>query len=143
MWQLLVKEYSTRILSFELDVLAAIAGVQEVFGRIFPQDILYGMPLSIIQTALLWHPRTSLRRRKDGKKNLLPSWTWTAWIGEVDWQYDLNLVRIDVGSGIDLPMSEDEALLQLATRDSESQTSGLRCSTPQEPAKGIRFWVVD
>ena len=143
MWQLLVNEYSTRTLSFELDVLAAIAGVQEVFGRIFPQDILYGMPLSIIQTALLWHPRTSLKRRKDGKKNALPSWTWTAWIGEVDWQYDLNLVRIDVGSGIDLPMSKDEALILLATRESESQASGLRYSTPQESAKGIRFWVVD
>ena len=143
MWQSLVNEYSTRTLSYELDVLAAIAGVQEVFGRIFPQDILYGMPLSIIQTALLWHPRTSLRRRKDGKKNLLPSWTWTAWIGEVDWQYDLNLVRIDVGSGIDLPMSEDEALIQLAHRESESQASSLQCSKPQESAKGIRFWVVD
>lgn len=143
MWQSLVNEYSIRTLSYESDVLAAIAGVQEVFGRIFPQDILYGMPLSIIQTALLWHPRTSLRRRKDGKKNLLPSWTWTAWIGEVDWQYDLNLVRIDVGSGIDLPMSDDEALIQLATRESESQASSLRCSTPQELTKGIRFWLVD
>ena len=36
MWQSLVNEYSTRILSHELDVLAAIAGAQEVFGRIFP-----------------------------------------------------------------------------------------------------------
>ena len=143
MWQSLVNEYSIRTLSYELDVLAAIAGVQEVFGRIFPQDILYGMPLSVIQTALLWHPRTSLRRRKDRKKNLLPSWTWTAWIGEVDWQYDLNFVRIDVGSGIDLPMSEDEALIQLAARESESQASSLRCSTPQESAKGVRFWLVD
>ena len=115
MWQSLVNEYSIRTLSYESDVLAAIAGVQEVFGRIFPQDILYGTPLSIIQTALLWHPRTSLRRRKDGKKNLLPSWTWTAWIGEVDWQYD----------------------------ESESQISSLRCSTPQELANGISFWLVD
>ena len=143
MWQSLVNEYSTRILSHELDVLAAIAGVQEVFGRIFPQEILYGMPLSIIQTALLWNPRTSLRRRKDGKKNLLPSWTWTAWIGEVDWQYNLNFVRMDVGSGIDLPMTEDEALLQMAARESGSQASSLRCSTPQVLAEGIRFWLVD
>ena len=40
-------------------------------------------------------------------------------------------------------MSKDEALILLATRESESQASGLRCSTPQESAKGIRFWVVD
>lgn len=142
-WHLIVNEYSTRTLSYELDVLAAIAGIQEIFGRIFPQDILYGIPLSIIQTALLWHPRTRLRRRKGGKKNLLPSWTWAAWIGEVGWQYNDNLVRIDVGSEIDLPMSEDEALIQLASRESESQASSLRCSTPQESAKGIRFWLVD
>ena len=143
MWQLLVNEYSTRTLSYESDVLAALAGVQEIFGRIFPQDILYGMPLSVLQTALLWHPRTSLRRRKDGKKKLLPSWTWTAWVGEVDWQNGSNLVRIDVGSEIDLPMSEDEALIQLANRQSQSRASSLRCSTPQELAKGIRFWLVD
>ena len=143
MWQSIVNEYSTRILSYELDVLAAIAGVQEVFGRFFRQDILYGIPLSIIQIALLWHPRTSLRRRKDGKKNLLPSWTWTAWIGEVDWQYGTNFVRIDVGSEIDLPMSEDEALIQFVTPESESQASSLRCSTPQESVEGIKFWLVD
>lgn len=143
MWQLLVYEYSTRTLSYESDVLAALAGVQEIFGRIFPQDILYGMPLSVIQTALLWHPRASLRRRKDGEKNLLPSWTWAAWLGKVDWRSDSDLVRIDVGSEIDLPISEDEALIQLANRESKSQAPSLRCSTPQGFAKGIMFWLVD
>ena len=142
-WQSLVNEYSTRTLSYGSDVLAAIAGVQEVFGRFFPYEILYGMPLSIIQTALLWHPRVSLKRRKDGKKHLLPSWTWTAWIGEVDWQHDADYIRIDVGSEIDLPMSEDEALIELASRESESQASSLPCSTPRESAKDITFWLVD
>jgi hypothetical protein len=43
------------------------------------------IPKNLFQYALFWSPNPSAQRRCQKAGNLFPSWSWTGWHGEVDY----------------------------------------------------------
>lgn len=84
-------EFTSRNLSYEEDILNAFQGVSNVLSRDFFNlcPFVFGMPLCILDAALLWYPTGPLRRRRKAGSNLsyFPSWSWAGWVGhfELDW----------------------------------------------------------
>ena len=84
-----VEEYTPRMLSFDSDILAAFAGMSKVLGSMFRSPLLYGLPESLFDCALLWQPAGTVVRRdiprpafnSDGID--FPSWSWAGWKGEI------------------------------------------------------------
>jgi len=81
----LVQSYNTRSLTMDDDALNAIAGVTGRLNTLFPDGFLQGVPQFFFDVALLWQPRSPLRRRvcaPDAPP--LSSWSWVGWHGELD-----------------------------------------------------------
>lgn len=81
----LVQSYNTRSLTMDADALNAIAGVTGRLHNLFPDGFFQGLPQFFFDVALLWQPRSPLRRRVyDSDTPPLPSWSWAGWQGELD-----------------------------------------------------------
>jgi hypothetical protein len=110
----LVCEYNSKELSFAKDVFNAFLGVMITFGQTFDRGILYGLPEMYFDVALLWQPFGELKRRQKEtrredyqreehkreynhreerrphyrvdtrKENVMPSWSWMGWQGQLD-----------------------------------------------------------
>lgn len=82
-YELLVRAYNTRILSFPSDGLNAFLGISTALSRSFRGGLLYGVPEYYFDIALLWFPFSPIRRRLvNGKtQSMLPSWSWVGWEG--------------------------------------------------------------
>ncbi|KAF5844120.1 hypothetical protein GGP41_010159 [Bipolaris sorokiniana] len=81
----LVRSYNTRSLTMDDDALNAIAGVTGRLHTLFPCGFLQGVPEFFFDVALLWQPRSPLRRRvcaPDAPP--LSSWSWAGWHGDLD-----------------------------------------------------------
>lgn len=84
-----VEEYTPRMLSFDSDVLAAFAGMNKVLSSMFRSRLLYGLPESLFDCALLWQPAGTLIRRQSAKATsnssgtYFPSWSWAGWKGKI------------------------------------------------------------
>lgn len=87
-WSDLVESYNTRSLTFESDALDAFAGVAEALTHVFPGGFYCGLPEMFFDIALLWQPRSRVRRRngraKESGAGSLPSWSWAGWASEID-----------------------------------------------------------
>lgn len=84
-----VEEYSERKMTFASDRLLGIDGVLDVFRREFNLRYFYGLPDTIFHLALLWQPRSKIKRvPTDAKYDLplFPSWSWAGWIGPVGYE---------------------------------------------------------
>ncbi|KAK8036569.1 hypothetical protein PG991_001706 [Apiospora marii] len=96
-----VEQYTPRQLTFQTDVLFAFAGLGSIFERSFESRLLFGLPESILDVALLWRPAEPLKRRfctdKDGRPVHFPSWSWAGWEGAV--RYDRPFVMQRDGDG--------------------------------------------
>ncbi|KAK8097486.1 hypothetical protein PG984_016625 [Apiospora sp. TS-2023a] len=96
-----VEQYTPRQLTFQTDVLFAFAGLGSIFERSFESRLLFGLPESILDVALLWRPAEPLKRRfckdKDGNLVHFPSWSWAGWEGAV--RYDRPFVMRRDGDG--------------------------------------------
>ena len=84
-----VEEYTPRMLSFDSDILAAFAGMSKVLGSMFRSPLLYGLPESLFDCALLWQPAGTIVRRNIPRPTFnsdgiyFPSWSWAGWKGEI------------------------------------------------------------
>ena len=84
----MVREYNQRELTFPADGLHAIAGLMTVWNRSFHGGFICGLPQMFFDEALLWQPRSQLRRRTPTQSSsdemMLPSWSWVGWEGEIE-----------------------------------------------------------
>ena len=84
-----VQLYTSRSLTRPKDILAAFNGMSNLLGNAMGSPLLFGLPSSHFDLALLWQPTASLRRRipttpgeeNDFEGNLFPSWSWCGWMG--------------------------------------------------------------
>jgi len=90
-----VRDYTTRSLTKEEDILNAFAGVSNVLqsNLFLGSPVLFGVPMCNISTCLLWLPFGNLQPRlwkekDDGSRVYFPSWSWMGWKG---WGGDASL----------------------------------------------------
>lgn len=78
----IVRQYSTRKMSFDRDSLNALLGVLNVWEMsLLPSGCVWGLPMAALPRSIGWlHPsKVQPRRRID-----LPSWSWVGWQGGVN-----------------------------------------------------------
>ncbi|KAI9874526.1 MAG: hypothetical protein M1823_007664, partial [Watsoniomyces obsoletus] len=78
----LVTAYTPRNMGNVQDKLAAFDGIGRVLERCLDSDLLYGLPESLLDLALLWHPKRSLKQVKGPG---FPSWSWAGWEGAIEY----------------------------------------------------------
>lgn len=88
-WELLVRRYLERQLSYPSDTLNAFTGITSALAALyFGKPFLWGLPESHFNYALSWTIRGQSRNHaecvpqaKDGQLHKIPfpSWSWTAW----------------------------------------------------------------
>ncbi|KAI5922074.1 hypothetical protein F4810DRAFT_305177 [Camillea tinctor] len=59
-------------------------GITQIVGQILETDFLFGLPERFFLESLLWGP-SGRSERRDGIPDI-PSWSWAAWDGAVDYQ---------------------------------------------------------
>lgn len=70
----LVHHYSARHLSYDGDILNAFKGVSKVLSTVLQTTFHWGLPVSLLDWALLWEAKGYVARRPN-----CPSWSWTGW----------------------------------------------------------------
>lgn len=83
-----IEEYTHRKISYESDVLNALAGLLHIFSRFFRCKTLLGLPETLLDVALLWKPTRQLQRRSG-----FPSWSWAGWVGRVAYDEPFTVTR--------------------------------------------------
>jgi Heterokaryon incompatibility protein (HET) len=91
-----VVDYSRKQLSYQADIINAFSGLTQVLQSSSKWIFIAGIPLSVINYALLWVPS-----KKDAKLQpavassqsnyTFPSWSWSAWTGGVDYNISTSL----------------------------------------------------
>ena len=81
-----ITDYNHRELTYDFDVLRALAGVTASMEEIFPGGFLFGLPVLFFHWALLWDTRRQGRARQLHRSSgqTLPSWSWISMQGELD-----------------------------------------------------------
>jgi hypothetical protein len=79
-----VKEYTTKKLSYERDVMDAFSGIMAAMSKICGWRFLEGLPESLLDFALLWTPNVHSASRL-GSDRRFPSWSWSMRTGEVNY----------------------------------------------------------
>lgn len=82
----IVTEYTRKKLTFSHDVLNAFAGIGAAVGKLASWKLVAGLPEGILDYALLWTPTKSSERRSDVSQAVFPSWSWTGWHSEADYE---------------------------------------------------------
>lgn len=97
-YEKIVFEYTSRNLSYEEDILNAFQGVSNILSRdLFSSSLfVFGMPLCLLDVALLWYPAGPLsrRRRPSPTTSHFPGWSWAGWLGrfELDWYGNISKI---------------------------------------------------
>ncbi|KAI9676576.1 MAG: hypothetical protein M1822_008289 [Bathelium mastoideum] len=92
-----VSLYTARQLSYEIDVLSAFAGVGNVVSKRMGTFLFFGLPEKHFQRAMLWHsvgrdlPRSGVPH--------IPSWSWAAWSGPVNFEHPSSAFISDRDTG--------------------------------------------
>jgi hypothetical protein len=140
----LVRQYSSRSLSYNVDILHAFAGIITVLNRHTPSDFAQGLPLRFVDVALFWYQRGRLERRYTGSAALssptmdFPSWSWVGWVGPVSYLHSsagqASYTQSDIGSFTFLHGDN----LQLSS-EAQNDPKGpqYRSWTPQTTTSGI------
>jgi hypothetical protein len=63
-WGFVVERYNTRRLTYDQDVLPAIAGISSVMEAFLEDTFFYGLSMKSLWVGLLWNSQQGLRRRK-------------------------------------------------------------------------------
>ncbi|GAB7351892.1 hypothetical protein MBLNU459_g2435t1 [Dothideomycetes sp. NU459] len=94
-----IEEYTHRRMSFETDVIDALAGLSHIFTLCFKSKLIYGLPSNLLDVALLWRPTQQLYLREgpDGQF-AFPSWSWAGWVGRVSYVKPFRVSRHADGS---------------------------------------------
>lgn len=94
-----IEEYTHRHMTFESDILDALAGLSHIFTLCFKSDMIHGLPRNLLDIALLWRPTQPLSRREDGnQRSAFPSWSWAGWVGRVSYIKPFKVTRHVDGS---------------------------------------------
>ncbi|KAK2024230.1 HET-domain-containing protein [Colletotrichum zoysiae] len=89
-----VELYTERKLTQAKDIQAAFSGMANLMEGRMRAPFIHGLPSSHFDLALLWEPTRSSKRRVTGetRENAsipdFPSWSWTGWVGEVQYKED-------------------------------------------------------
>lgn len=91
-WSQLVSEYTSRNLTHCSDVENAFLGIQNVLRQQLGWRFIGGLPIDILDWALLWLPHGQLERRswqsEHGQRSVAshpPSWSWYGWVGQISY----------------------------------------------------------
>ncbi|CAG9987720.1 unnamed protein product [Clonostachys byssicola] len=131
----MIMEFNQKSLSFPEDAASAFTGLQNVLrNRVFPDGLLYGLPIFFFEMALLWRPRSDIYRRVPTKKQdsneaipkSLPSWSWLGWSGNVAFPDDCEFAAYNGGStdereGFVSPVTEWYTVPSPSSRYSDKQ----------------------
>lgn len=106
-----VLDYNMRILSNDLGIAKAFAGVTWSLSGLFLGSFIYGHPILFFDWTLLWQPKSILRRRAgldDNGTKAPPSWSWMSWQGTLDlslWRSALDYVRQEYELNVEVTMT--------------------------------------
>lgn len=88
-----VRLYTLRSLTHQKDILAAFNGVSNLIGDTLATDLVFGLPSSHFDWALLWEPRGSLpssrrviEQESSADSRRFPSWSWCGWKGAMHYR---------------------------------------------------------
>lgn len=81
-----VKNYTQRNLTFDADAVNAFVGMATFIAKGVNTKFWFGIPEFAFDRALLWYPRETLERRRQGDRVLFPSWSWSAWKGGISYR---------------------------------------------------------
>ena len=84
-----VEAYTSRQLSLPDDVLMAFEGVGKVISKSLKTDLLYGLPSSFLDLALLWEFKeapSERQRRQSLDVRKFPTWSWCGWEGSITYR---------------------------------------------------------
>lgn len=91
MYKRFVEAYSRRVLTNDADGLSAFSGLLSRLEELFHTEFTDGLPVNELHWSLLWKTRRSRnsknlswRQFKESNENILPSWTWAAWRGAIE-----------------------------------------------------------
>jgi len=104
-----VTKITKRTFTLDGDIINAFEGIVSLLQPVFKCDFLYGLPITELDLALLWQPKSPIRRRVDTSTGqaMFPSWSWAGWVGEIDYSWmrhlldDLSRVEWQVWNGAD------------------------------------------
>ena len=132
-YQRAVESYSDKLLTNESDALDAFTGI---LRTIFGTRHIQGLPVAMLDHALLWQPDGRHYRRSG-----FASWSWIGWSGRVRWLRNLQSELKDVGpevrTWIAWYSSSDANYDTSALLADES--SRLRCQTVTNNARSKLF----
>ena len=80
-----IEQYTGRDMKLPGDVLRALTGLLRIFEQCFQRPISHGLPEALLDAAILWLPKESLKRREVSKLEF-PSWSWAGWVGRVSYE---------------------------------------------------------
>lgn len=91
---LLIREYSSRQMTFPNDVIRAFTGIANALGKYYSgHGFLLGLPQEIFDLAMLWYHTAPAKRRGaiafkevESVECDWPSWSWTRWITSIDYE---------------------------------------------------------
>ena len=93
-YESLVKQYSTKELSYPSDSLRAFSGVLSAFSHYFGWRFVSALPQDAWDLAILWRPQSEgikLRPRHEvcdqswPWHGVTPTWCWTSWASYINW----------------------------------------------------------
>lgn len=141
----IVKDYTSRQLTYTSDILDAFEGVAARLRPLFRSDLLFGIPRSELDSQILWQPYGPMIRRRDPQTGLpmFPSWSWAGWIGTVRCNTQENLSRIEwIGDDGKTFSSKDCRYPKGVNRDPIKRVL-YRCDWKSALEKGVPyFWEV-
>jgi hypothetical protein len=85
-YQSIVSLYSTREMTDEGDAINAVDGLLSVIRASMRTEVIFGLPESMLDAALLWRGTKPLQARQRGTESseaTIPSWSWAGWTGYV------------------------------------------------------------
>ncbi len=74
----LLHQYTSRSLTYEIDIYDAFAGLKEFLKAVTGSEIRFGLVEKFMDWSVLWTQNTKLQRRKG-----FPSWSWLGWKGTI------------------------------------------------------------
>ena len=112
-----VDEYTSRDLSYDSDILNAFAGVTSYLSERLHTSFMYGMPERYLIRSFLWAQVDSnpLERRDAGFP--IPSWSWAAWKGGVQYVTALGNYHIELLEDVGYNASDYGTLIRMFVLD--------------------------
>lgn len=87
----LVFRYTSRLLTFQSDILRAFAGIMRLIeSKMTEGTMVFGMPSTDFAFIITFTSKQASRRQvgtcpASGQLIRLPSWSWAGWMGEIRW----------------------------------------------------------